>query len=361
MTLLASFKLALLVPVILLTALLVSCKLADNGAVAASFGAKSIPANPDPLRNWSLPPQHAEQIIGSTPYQVKVVQGAGSGVTGAKRVDVLFEVEGADEEEVYLWEVEGKYRVKTKPFPSGSLDGLNNAPRKEIAAYEVQKLFLDPVDYVVPTTIARCVPLEIHHRTTPRMRPTLESTSCVLNAVSLWLKEVTLPDVLYDKERFRNERAYAYHLSTFNILTYLMDHKDNRKGNFLISTDDKYRRVFAIDNGIGFGSWFFNWFFPSSYAWRKMVVPAVPRSSVDRLRALRRKDLDALSVLAEFKTDENGVLQAVEPGASLDPTEGVNIRDGRVQLGLTEPEIEDIWKRIQDLLRDVDEGQLATF
>jgi hypothetical protein len=183
----------------------------------------------------------------------------------------------------------------------------------------------------------------------------------MLYALSLWLENVTVPDVFYDEARFLSDPAYAYAYGTFNILTHLSDHLDNRKGNFLTSKDDRFPRVYAIDNGIAFGSWIYNWFVPSSYAWRKIVVPAVPKSAVDRLRKLERADLESFSVLAEFHKNEDGFLDAVPPGASLNPSRSVNIDGGVVQIGLTESEIDDLWERIEELIERVDEGRLAVF
>jgi len=313
------------------------------------------------LQHWSIPPDHAEKALTTAPYRVVSVEGAGAGVTGAKRVDLVFAVEAEDEDEVYLWTLGDAVRVKSKPFPTQKLDGWNNSPRKEIAAYEAQKLFLDPDDYVVPTTIAVSVPLDLNRRLAPRVQPTLDGTRSVLHAIALWLRDVTVPEVLYDEKRFRADPDYAYRLASFNVLTYLINHKDNRKGNFLVSKDDTHRQVFAIDNGIAFDSWIFNWFIPSSYAWRKIVVPAVPSGVVKRLRNLVRADLDYLAVVAEFEIDPSGLVQPKSPGRKLEPKRAVVIRDGHIQLGLSRGEIDEIWERIEDLLADVDDGKIAVF
>ncbi len=45
----------------------------------------------------------------------------------------------------------------------------------------------------------------------------------------------------------------------------------------------------------------------------------------------------------------------------LDPTKGVRIQGSVVQLGLTESEIDDVYQRIQELIRDVDAGEIQTF
>ena len=49
-------------------------------------------------------------------------------------------------------------RVKLRRADPGA-DSFNNVPRYDLAAYELQKLFLDPAEYVVPPTALRMVPL----------------------------------------------------------------------------------------------------------------------------------------------------------------------------------------------------------
>jgi hypothetical protein len=345
---------------ILLTATVIGCAPSRGGSPLA-FSETDVPREPAISSNWTLPANRAEEILRSAPYDIRTVQGAGAGVTGARKVDVLFEFTEQDEDEVYLWEIDDGVSLKAKPFPSPSLDGWNNNPRKEIAAYELQKIFLEPRDYVVPTTLARCIPVENLLPNRPDARPTLEGTDCVLFVLSLWLENVAVPDVFYDEARFLSDPAYAYAYGIFNILTYLSDHLDNRKGNFLVSKDDRFPRAYAIDNGIAFGSWIYNWFIPSSYAWRKIVVPAVPKSAVDRLRELRRADLDRFSALAEFHENEDGHLEVVPPGTSLDSSQPVNISGKVVQIGLTKSEVDDLWERIEKLIERVDEGRLDVF
>ncbi len=43
--------------------------------------------------------------------------------------------------------------------PNPAPTTFNNVPRYDLAAYELQKLFLDPPEYVVPPTALRMVPL----------------------------------------------------------------------------------------------------------------------------------------------------------------------------------------------------------
>src|SRR5688500_8114955 len=49
-------------------------------------------------------------------------------------------------------------RVKLRKAEPGA-NSFNNVPRYDLAAYELQKLFLDPAEFVVPPTNLRMVPL----------------------------------------------------------------------------------------------------------------------------------------------------------------------------------------------------------
>jgi hypothetical protein len=167
-----------------------------------------------------------------------------------------------------------------------------------------------------------------------------------------------VPNVLYDEERFLTDSQYAYYMSNFNLLTYLIDHRDGRDGNILVSKDDEHRRVFAVDNGISFGPWIFNYFVPN---WTKLRVAAVRKEPIDRLREVRRGDLDFLAVVAQLEVDEEGVLRPVPPGAPFDPDDGAVARAGSVQFGLTDSEIDDVYARIEKLMQAVDEGRVPVF
>jgi hypothetical protein len=172
------------------------------------------------------------------------------------------------------------------------------------------------------------------------------------------MKDVTVPDVLFDDARFRADANYAYFMANLNLLTYLVAHHDGREGNFLVSKDERRRQVFAVDNGVSFGGLFYNWFVAN---WNSIRVPALRKESVDKLRTLKRRDLDGLGVVAQFELDERGIYQKTKLAGNLGPKNGVRIQGSVVQLGLTESEIDDVYQRIQELIRDVDAGEIQTF
>ena len=116
---------------------------------------------------------------------------------------------------------------------------------------------------------------------------------------------------------------------------------------------------FAIDNGVAFGGLWYNWFVPN---WNSIRVPALRRESIDRLRKLREEDLyESLGVVSQLQLNDQGIYVNTKPTANLDPDEGVRVKGGTLQFGLTDDEIEHIWKRIEDLIEDVDEDDIAVF
>lgn len=300
----------------------------------------------DPAYNWPLPADEAERRLSQEEFEIRSVKDAGGGVTGAKKFELFFPSDGT------------VFSVKWKMAPPRSLDGWNNSPRKEIAAYEIQSWFLDPRDYIVPTTVVRCIPIAEYRRHEPGASPNVDGASCVLGVLSLWMNNVTVPEELYDDQLFASDPNYAYHMADFNLLTYLIDHRDGRSGNFLVSKDTADRRVYAVDNGIAFEARIYNYFVPN---WNEIEVPALRRAALDRLRRVTFADVHRLGIGVELKLGADGVFRATEQGPNLEPDRGVRERSGVVQLGLTDEEIEEVAVKIADLLGDIDEGDVALF
>jgi hypothetical protein len=236
--------------------------------------------------------------------------------------------------------------------------GFNNEPRYELAAYRLQRLFLDEPDYVVPPVVLRAMPIEEYQQYRSAAHPTIRNTRSVLFLLSYWLQNLAVDTVdPFDPGLFGVDEAYAFHFANTNILTHLIDHKDGNHGNVLVSMDGLNRRVFSVDNDVAFRSQ------TSSLGdrWRRLHVDRLPESTIARLREITREQLDReLGVVAEFRMVD-GLLEPVEPGENLGPRRGVRVRDDRVQFGLTAAEIGDVERRIGRLLRDVDRGRITTF
>ncbi len=337
---------ALLRTVVLSSAFLaLGCARGPGGFEPVAFEAVARPERPDPFPNWPVPPTEAELIMQDRPAELRLVERTEQGVGGAQRVRVFFE------------DIDQEVTFKLKRIPD-DLDGMNNAPRKEIAAYELQKLFLEPEDYVVPTTMARCIPLERWEPFDPDDVPQIQGARCVLVVAALWLEDVTMPDVLYERERFLKDPVYARYLADFNVFSYLIEHRDTRQGNALVSKDPGRRQVFAIDNGIAFGTFPYNFFVPN---WDRLRVAALRKETVERLRSLRYMELNKLQVAQQLSDDGTGLYRMVRRGSALDSRVGAEAIDGVVQLGLTKSEIDGVWQRVQKLLRRVDAGEIPLF
>jgi hypothetical protein len=243
-------------------------------------------------------------------------------------------------------------RVKWAAAPRGA-DSFNNRPRFEIAVYELQKLFLDEEDYVVPPTVVRAMPLDEYPRR-DAVLTTFRDIDAVVVLMQYWLSQVTDEDV-YDKDRIEDDSLYARHLADMNILTYLVRHADANPGNMLISTAEN-ARVYAVDNGVSFGE-----ISDRPDDWRKMRTDRLPQGTVERLRGISEEDLHAaLGVLAQFEV-QGGQLVQVEPTENLDPGDGVRQTDDVIQMGLTTREIRRVHGRLEDLLKDIDEGKYEIF
>jgi hypothetical protein len=301
--------------------------------------------------DFCLPIERVEALMRSGRDRVVAVRVAESGFSRPRRLRVA--IAGEDDGEPLV------LKLKWKPAPSGGA-GFNNVPSREIAAYAAQRLFLDTDDYVVPPTIARCVDVELHAQVIGREEATLEDTRCVFGLVAYWLENVT-PENTRDLERFETDPAYRRALAHLNMLTYLIDQRDSRAANFLVSKDPDRPRVFAIDNGLAFGG------FKNPFAYGpfmkdcgKLQVSRLPRASVDRLREVTRADLDSLLVVAQFE-NRDGLLVEVPHGEPLDEEQEFRIRGGTVQLGLNREQIDAMDERIRKLLERVDAGEIAVF
>ncbi len=311
--------------------------------IAVATVCLSVPA-PGQDSNLMLPVAEIEQRLRAGEFELQDRAGARFEGDRTQRVTLMFLPDSV------------VMRVKWARAAGGG-ERFNNVPRYEIAAYELQKLFLDEKDYVVPPTVLRSIPLAWYQEVDPRVRPTFRNVdAAVLVVLQYWLWNVTDND-FHDPARFEADPVYARHLANMNILTYLVDHKDANRGNFLISTDTANPRLFSVDHGVAFRSVESN----RGTEWRNLQVDRLPAATVDRLRRIERADLErALGVVAEFEIRE-GELIPVEPSENLSRGRGIRLRGNQLQLGLTAREIAGVDAKRRRLLRDVDAGRIKTF
>ena len=296
--------------------------------------------------NWPAPPGEIERRLAGEPFELRAVEGAGGGTTGAVKLMLFFPAHG------------DTIAFKWKTVPAGDANGLNNAPRKELAAYVLQTWFLDPPDYVVPTAALRCLPLEMLRSHGVAAEPSLPGTNCTLGVLSVWMDQVTVPESVFEAARFASDAQYATNIGRFNLLTYLIEHEDGRAGNILVSKVPEDRRVYAVDNGIAFDALVKNWFVAN---WNVIRIPALPHLEIERLRQVERSQIDRLGVVAELRADPNGMLESVPPGPNHDPESGTRVSAGWLQLGLTRSELDALEARLRALLARVDRGELPLF
>jgi hypothetical protein len=268
---------------------------------------------------FCLPAREMELLLGEAPLYVRAAEPLDRGHAHAWRL---------------LVEIPPLVRVKWKPAAPGG-DGYNHSPRRELAAYALQKLFLDEDDYVVPPTVARCEDWA--------GAPTFKGSRCVLGTLSYWIEDAhqLAP---FDRARFARDSVYRRRTALLNLLTHLIDHRDIKAENFIASADG---HAFSVDNGMAFSGWRTpsGWFVRG---WQDFIVDGLPRDVVARLRKLERRDLSVLSTVAEFRV-RAGHLEPVAPEAPFDADAGVRRRGDRIQLGLTADEIDGIAARLEAL------------
>jgi hypothetical protein len=247
-------------------------------------------------------------------------------------------------------------RVKLRKAEPGA-ESFNNVPRYDLAAYELQKLYLDPPEYVVPPTSLRFVPLSEFEKYSSQVKRTFTGADEVLCVLQYWLQDVKVIADVYLPTLLATDSAYARYVGQMNILTFLIEHGDSNVGNFLISRAEVGPRVFSVDNGVAFAAGESD----RGRLWADLRVDRLPADAVERLRRITLQALhERLDVVAQWKL-EDGRFVAAPHGPAFSTNRGVR-RDGEtLQMGLTRVEIDRLWTRLQRLLQMVDDGRVKTF
>jgi hypothetical protein len=291
-------------------------------------------------------PGRADAMLRTGRFDILQVRKPKSGTSGA-RILLL----GYPDDHLVI-------KVKWKTSAKGG-HAFDNDPRREIAAYKAQSLFLTPEEFVVPPTVGRCIATATIHEKLPDAVETFVGAPCVFGVLAYWLTNVSA-DHVFDASRFDSDPAYRQSVANMNLLTYLIDHRDTRPSNFLVSTDKTHPRTFAVDNGLAF-SGFRNPI--SSFTktnWAKIIVPALPRKQLDRLRKLTRRDLDALLTVSQYSVTSHGMVE-VPATAAFSESSGVRREGDVIQFGLTRKEVDGVATRLKALLEKVDSGKITVF
>jgi hypothetical protein len=245
-------------------------------------------------------------------------------------------------------------RVKLRKAEPGA-EAFNNVPRYDLAAYELQKLFIDPTEYVVPPTALRFIPRAEFAQYQSDVARTFSSADQVLAVLQYWLSDITVVADVYDPARFAADPLYARHIGQLNVLTYLIAHRDSNVGNFLIGKTPTGARVFSIDHGVAFASEDSD----RGEAWKVMRVNRLPADTVAGLRAITVPMLEQrLGVLAQWKLDGDRYVP-VALGPNLGVNRGVRREGKDLQMGLTRSEILAVHRLLARLLERVDAGEIT--
>ena len=296
-------------------------------------------------RHILLPVAELEHLLHSERLRLKSAQISRPKAEG----DITLKAEAAFGERPPM-------RIKIRRAEPGA-ETFNNVPRYDLAAYELQKLLLDPPEYVVPPTALRMVPLADLRPYAPAARPTFKGADEVLCVLQYWLQDVVAAADVLDPALLRSDAVYARHVGQLNVLTYLIRHGDSNVGNFLISAQRHGERVFAVDNGVAFASEESD----RGELWKSMRVKRLPADVVERLRKLTEADLTShLGVMAQWQLTD-GHYVAVPPAANLAPNSGVRREGATLQMGLTRREIADVWDRATRLLKMIDDREIVAF
>ncbi len=303
----------------------------------------------DPLLEegaFCMPVERLEPLLRDSEMEIVKTAKCASGVAGAQIVYLRFPSENL------------LLKAKWKEAKHGGT-GLNNEPRKEVAAYLVQQWFLAPEEYVVPPTVCRAIKLEHYNTAVRETRPTFDGTACAFGVLAAWIDNVVEMPAL-DAARFESDLDYRNTMANLNLLTYLIDHRDTRPANFIFSKDPMRPRALSIDNGLAF-SGLVNPRVLFLHEWRHLLVPKLPREKVDRLRGLRRKDLDRLRNVTQMNLRNGHLYPTVCDDQLIEGKGLVRLAGNTLQLGLEEKEIDGIEQRINKLLGDVDAGNVELY
>jgi hypothetical protein len=263
------------------------------------------------------------------------------------------------------------FRAKWRALDSES---LTNDPRKELGAYAVQKLFLEPHEYVVPPTSGHCFALDHYRARVDAKAPASfreEGVRCVFGILSYWLEDAEDLEgaqekgrwgksTILDPELFQRDLGYRRSIADLNLLTYLVHHGDAHDKQFLITDARSSPRVYSVDNSITFQA-IKNPMLLFREDWSLIRVPALSARSIARLKRLGADDWSRLGLIQQFQKHDGQLVPAAQDSPIGPPDAGVRWVGLGLQVGLTEPEIQGVRQRFVDLSNQIEKGKPRTF
>ncbi len=190
-------------------------------------------------------------------------------------------------------------------------------------------------------------------------RATLPGTRCVLGVISYWLEHGSgVTDLL--ERPFWSTQSYRRSLANVNLVSFSIDHGDSYPGQLVAIGDAHDPRVYLVDNTIAFSD-YENPKIPPAWDLSRLRVPALPRTSVERLLALSAAELGTLRAIERFEL-RSGQLLRKPPDRQL-ARRRANLfwAHGELSLGLTDAEIARVSRRIEELRELVRQGRVRTF
>lgn len=290
----------------------------------------------------TLPVDSMDFLLRSAPMDIMDVQGTRFQGDRTDRGTLVFD-DGTS------------FMAQLAPAPRDG-EEFNNVPRYELAAYEIQRLYLEEEELVVPPTAMRALDLDWYETLDPDVESTFRGINSVVVLIQSWVNFTTDEDV-WDEDRFSVDPLYARHWANLNLFTYLIRHSDSNTGNVRLSSFSTNPRLFAVDNGVAFNSIDSD----RGTRWRSLLVESFPAATVARLRTLTEDQLhEALGVMVQWRIEDDRLVP-MTPTENINARQGVRRRNGIVQFGLTRDEIDDTWYRIEVFLGQVDAGRYSTF
>jgi hypothetical protein len=262
----------------------------------------------------------------------------------------------------------GRLVFRAKWRAHATLSSLND-PRRELGAHAVQRLFLEPHEYVVPPSAGHCFDLAEYRRSVdPAGRATFAGIDCVFGVLSYWLEDgrglddaedagwLSSDQRAFDAAWFRRSASYRDSASDLNVLTFLIEHGDSHPDQFIIGGSAQLPRLYSVDNSLSFGS-FRN---PTvDEDWSRLLVPSIRLSTVQRLRQLTPEQLSSLTVIEQYRIRDGSLVHGAA-GAAVNAFRPLRWAGRELQIGLTRAEIARVASRLRALTSSVASGRLAT-
>jgi hypothetical protein len=240
-----------------------------------------------------------------------------------------------------------------------------------VVAHAVQKLFLDPDEWVFPPTVGHCFPLEAYRRAIdPLGEPTYPPSTCVAGILSYWLEgsegledaadDDWIPTVRLQDVPGGPDPGLRDSIADMNLAAYLISHGDSHSQQFVVTREADVSRVYLVDNSIAFGL-YRNQKLPEDQTWANVLVPAMRKKSIDRLRKVGHDDLAQLAAVEQYAIVDGQLVSRPpgRPGKHLDSA--FRWVGSELQMGLTGPEIALMEPRLRDLLAAVDRGKVRLY